>query len=149
MNFLFLILFYFVAISQCMIIKYKKCTSPASSGVIGDVIITPCDSLPCSFKRGGSGNIKINFQATKNNSELNSVVKGKIGPLWVPFPLSQPNACQNEGITCPIKAGQSYLFSYDLPISTTYPAISVVVSWEIQDENGNDVVCIQLPIKLE
>ncbi|XP_002166396.3 NPC intracellular cholesterol transporter 2 [Hydra vulgaris] len=143
-----LIGFALVVVSQCMIIKYKKCSSPASSAVVGDVVISPCDNQPCQFIRGGNANIQIHFQAKNDNSNITTIVKGKIGPLWVPFPLSQPDGCLNDGIICPVKTDQQYVYSYDLPISKSYPAISVVVSWELQDENGNDLVCIQFPIKL-
>ena len=135
----------FIAVSHCMIIKYKACEMSAS---VGDVAISPCDQLPCSFERGKSAGIEIKFKAVTDAQTLTSKVKGKIGPLWIPFPLSKPDGCTSEGLSCPIKAGQEYVFKYELPISSAYPKISVPVSWELVDENGKDVVCIIFPVKL-
>ncbi|XP_002156875.1 NPC intracellular cholesterol transporter 2 [Hydra vulgaris] len=137
--------FMLIAVSQCMIIKYKPCDM---SSTVGDVAISPCDKQPCAFQRGGSANIEISFTAAKDADKLTTVVKGKIGPIWVPFPLSQPDACNNEGLTCPIKSSQKYTYQYSLPISESYPKINLPVSWELKDEKGESLVCIIFPISL-
>lgn len=42
----------------------------------------------------------------------------------MPFPLPNPNACKDSGITCPLKAGETYKYISHLPVNENYPRVS-------------------------
>nr|CAI5834128.1 unnamed protein product [Callosobruchus analis] len=42
----------------------------------------------------------------------------------MPFDLPNPDGCKDSGLTCPIKAGQTYTYIAALPISSKYPRVS-------------------------
>lgn len=136
------------AVASCMDIKFGSCAKDPNPTKITAVSIEPCTEEPCVLHRGATSTISIKFTPTADVDSLTTVVKGKIGPLWVPFPLDQPDACKGS-VTCPLKAGQEYTYKFSLPVKTAYPQLSVVVSWELKDKNGKDVVCVMFPTKLE
>lgn len=69
--------------------------------------------------------------------------------LPMPFHFPQADACQKSNISCPITDGQAYGYSVQLPVLKSYPRIKVIVKWQLKDESGNDVVCVEIPSRLE
>lgn len=68
--------------------------------------------------------------------------------MEMPFPLQNPDACAS-GVQCPIESSSTYEYQASLPILKAYPKISVIVKWELRDENGKDVVCVKIPAKIK
>lgn len=66
----------------------------------------------------------------------------------MPFPLQNPDACQS-GVQCPLTEGSSYEYQASLPILKAYPAIKVIVKWQLKDENNGDVVCVKIPARIK
>ncbi|CAH1981961.1 unnamed protein product [Acanthoscelides obtectus] len=67
----------------------------------------------------------------------------------VPFPLPNPNACEDSGISCPLAAGESYTYVASLPVLKQYPAISLDVKFELKQDNHEDVICVVFPVRIE
>ncbi|KAJ8720002.1 hypothetical protein PYW07_012045 [Mythimna separata] len=80
---------------------------------------------------------------------VQTVVHGVIMNLPVPFPLPQPDACKDNGLTCPLPAGQLANYHTTMPILKSYPKVKVEVKWELKDENDDDLVCILIPAKIQ
>jgi Niemann-Pick C2 protein len=80
---------------------------------------------------------------------LTAVVHGVV--LGVPFPFNLPNpdGCKDSGVSCPISAGQTYNYKTSLPVLASYPRVTVDVKWELQDKDGNDVVCVLIPSQIK
>jgi len=59
----------------------------------------------------------------EDTSVAKAVVHGIIAGVPVPFPTSQPNACENSGLSCPLATGQNYTYSAVIPVSSSYPKV--------------------------
>ncbi len=79
---------------------------------------------------------------------MKNLVYGTIAGVKVPFPLPQADACTN-GITCPVNEGSVNQESISLPILPSYPSVSVVVQYVVQDDNGKTVICALFPAKIQ
>lgn len=56
--------------------------------------------------------------------EVSTVVHGVILGVEMPFPLANPNACVDSGLTCPLKQGVDYEYRQTLPVLRSYPKVS-------------------------
>ncbi|XP_057298416.1 NPC intracellular cholesterol transporter 2-like [Hydractinia symbiolongicarpus] len=130
-------------------IKFGPCPDQKSTATVSNIAIVPCDVEPCILYKGKSTNIMIDFTPTKATNTLKSVVKGKIGPLWIPFPLDHDDACTTSGVTCPLVPGKLYHFNYSLPVKSEYPSLQVLVKWEFHGDESQEVVCDEFPVKLQ
>lgn len=45
--------------------------------------------------------------------------------------------------------GNNYEYSATLPILKAYPKVVVEVKWQLKDGNGQDIVCVKIPAKIE
>lgn len=52
---------------------------------------------------------------------LHAVIVG----FKVPFSLPNPEACQDSGLTCPLKAKGNYTYTTVLPVKAEYPKVSL------------------------
>ncbi|KAH9645141.1 hypothetical protein HF086_005686 [Spodoptera exigua] len=80
----------------------------------------------------------------KEVKEIQTIVHGVIMNLPVPFPLPQPDACKDNGLTCPLPK-----YHTTMPILKSYPKVKVDVKWELKDEASEDLVCILIPARLQ
>uniref|UniRef100_A0A6B2EAJ0 Putative major epididymal secretory protein he1 n=1 Tax=Phlebotomus kandelakii TaxID=1109342 RepID=A0A6B2EAJ0_9DIPT len=138
----------FLAIAQSVIIQ--NCGSKAGS--FSKVEVTNCkidDGAPCVLKRNTNVTIMIEFTPDKECDELTAVVHGDLLGVDVPFPISNPNACQSSGVHCPVENGTTYSYTATLPVLKSYPKVKVNVKWELQDANKDDIVCVLIPAKIE
>lgn len=55
---------------------------------------------------------------------VNAVVHGIIMNIEMPFPLPNPDACQNCGITCPLSKSTEYKYVATLPVLKSYPKVT-------------------------
>lgn len=67
----------------------------------------------------------------------------------MPFPLKNPNACEESGVSCPIQATSNYEYEATLPVLKVYPRVKVEVKWQLVDENGKDIVCVLIPAQIK
>lgn len=102
---------------------------------------------------------------------VKSIVHGVILGIPIAFPLPNPDACVDSGLTCPLEKDKEYEYLTTLPVLGSYPKVGeysffvfvqiqsrslisflqlkVLVRWELQNENGEDVVCIEVPARIE
>ena len=97
--------------------------------------------------RNTVANISITFESKVESASLTTVVHGSVGGVEIPFRLDNPDAC-TLGVQCPLQAAK-YEYVASLPILKAYPKIKVMVKWELQDDKGNDVVCVKIPAKIQ
>ncbi|XP_076305801.1 NPC intracellular cholesterol transporter 2 homolog a-like [Tachypleus tridentatus] len=127
--------------------KYADCGSV--SGKIQSLVVSGCDSEDrCILKSGSTVSLSASFKSLVDSNKATTVIHGIIGGVPLPFPVPDPNACQSSGIQCPVENGKSYDFSYSLQVKTTYPKLEVDVKWELQDDNGKDIICAIIPAKI-
>ncbi|XP_059045099.1 ecdysteroid-regulated 16 kDa protein [Achroia grisella] len=127
---------------------YTDCGSPLAS--IEKIEVSGCndDAKECVLRRNTNVTISIEFTPSKDIDSLVTEVHGVIMNLPVPFPLPQPNACQDTGLKCPLKAGTKVSYKATLPVLKSYPKVKVDVKWELKTEEDEDVVCILLSSRI-
>ncbi|KAK2567334.1 NPC intracellular cholesterol transporter 2 [Acropora cervicornis] len=81
-------------------------------------------------------------------TSLKVVVQGIIEGVPVPFPIPQPNGCEDHGLDCPLQPNKEYTFKATLPVKSFYPEIKLVVKWKLLDQNANSVFCFELPVQI-
>ncbi|XP_077996672.1 NPC intracellular cholesterol transporter 2 homolog a-like [Glandiceps talaboti] len=128
-------------------IKFKDCGS--KSGKAATVEVDPCPQQPCVLKRGTNETVKITFTPNKAITAIKAVVHGIIADVPVPFPLPNPDGCKDSGLACPLTPNKSYTYVDVLEIKTIYPALQLTIKWELQDQNGDDIVCIEVPARIQ
>ncbi|XP_041669458.1 NPC intracellular cholesterol transporter 2-like [Cheilinus undulatus] len=126
-------------------VKFKDCGSTSASVSLVD--ITPCPTQPCQLKRGGSYSVNVTFSSGVKSDTSTAVVHGVIAGVPVPFPIPNEDGCKS-GIQCPIQPQQLYHYVNTLPVKTEYPAIKLVVKWELRDDNKKDLFCIEFPVQI-
>ncbi|GBM50434.1 NPC intracellular cholesterol transporter 2 a [Araneus ventricosus] len=127
--------------------KFTDCGS--KSGQVASVVVTDCPDSDdtCILKKGTTKGITINFTSKGASNSAQAVVHGVIAGVPLPFSLKNPDGCKS-GISCPIKNQESYTYTNQLPIRRSYPALGVTVRWEIQNDNKDDIVCVEIPCEI-
>nr|XP_057945978.1 NPC intracellular cholesterol transporter 2-like [Doryrhamphus excisus]XP_057945979.1 NPC intracellular cholesterol transporter 2-like [Doryrhamphus excisus] len=126
-------------------VKYVDCGS--SSGKVTIVDINPCTTQPCQLHKGQSYSVNVTFNSAVASKTSKAVVHGVIAGVPVPFPIPIEDGCES-GIQCPIQKQQSYHYVNALPVKSEYPAIKLVVEWELRDDNEKDLFCIKFPVEI-
>ncbi|KAL5463560.1 hypothetical protein EMCRGX_G032466 [Ephydatia muelleri] len=124
---------------------WKDCGSTGVS--ITDVYVPGCESSTCQLKRGNNASISISFIPAQELSAITNKVYGVIYSASVYFPLPQADGCK-LGVSCPMNAGEQYTETVTLYVSPYYPAIQLVVRWELDDSSKNQVGCFKIPLQL-
>ncbi|XP_037097706.1 NPC intracellular cholesterol transporter 2-like [Syngnathus acus] len=127
------------------LVKYIDCGS--STGKVMTVDISPCPTLPCQLHKGQSYSVNVTFNSAVQSQTSKALVHGVIAGVPVPFPIPIEDGCKS-GIQCPIKKQQSYHYKNTLPVKTVYPAIKLVVEWELRDDENQDLFCIKFPVQI-
>ncbi|CAD5118767.1 DgyrCDS7443 [Dimorphilus gyrociliatus] len=127
---------------------WVPCPDASKAGTPKNVVVPDCNSVPCKLKKGTDVSFAVEFESKETAANLTAVVHGILGSLPVPFPLSNPNACKDSGIQCPIKMNQKYKYNQKISISKSYPTISVKVKWELKDSAHKDLFCILVPVAI-
>ncbi|CAL4116705.1 unnamed protein product [Meganyctiphanes norvegica] len=130
--------------------KYSDC---GSLGSVSEFKLTGCEVPPCIVNRPPSGSspstytVDITFTPGHDSSLLATGIIAGIGNIDVPWPGPDGCNCLLED-QCPIKEGKEYHYHAEFPVLATYPAIDVLITWTLEDENSNNQVCLQFPITL-
>ncbi|CAK6957062.1 NPC intracellular cholesterol transporter 2-like [Scomber scombrus] len=126
-------------------VKYVDCGS--STGKVSIVDINPCSSQPCQLHKGESYSVNVTFNSAVESQTSKATVHGIIAGVPVPYPIPNEDGCKS-GIQCPIKKQQTYHYLNSLPVKSEYPAIKLVVKWELKDDNDQDLFCIKFPVQI-
>ncbi|XP_041353607.1 NPC intracellular cholesterol transporter 2-like isoform X2 [Gigantopelta aegis] len=122
--------------------------SPASAessvvGKIDSLDVSSCDPEPCQLKHNTNTTVTIKLTTNEQVTAGKTVVYGIIDGLPVPFPIHPNDACKN--MPCPVSTGATVTYQNKIFILPSYPKIKLVVKWEIQDQNGKDIICFAIP----
>ncbi|ALC38008.1 Npc2a [Drosophila busckii] len=130
-------------------LEFHDCGS--KTGKFTQVTLEGCDTTKpeCVLKRGTNSSITIDFALAEVASAVKTVVHGKVLGIEMPFPLANPDACVDSGLKCPLEKDETYRYTARLPVLKSYPKVSVMVKWELQDQNNVDIVCVEIPAKIQ
>merc|ERR1712168_926238 len=126
---------------------------------MGTVIFDPARKLPKTSIMNSAIAIFLGLLAVANARApyKDCGSKGKItaidinGCTKAPCLLPEGKACETGHITpaCPLTPSKEHAYDIKLPVSSWYPSLRLNVKWQLQDENGNDLVCIIFPAMLK
>jgi len=137
------------SVATIQAVKWVNCPGTTPLGVVSKVAVGGCDTTPvCILIKGQNASFEIDFTIGEDTNTAKSVVHGIIDKIPFPFTPDNPDVCKDSGITCPIKNKSINSYKTQIYVKTGYPPVSVTVKWEIQDDNGKDIVCIELPAKI-
>ncbi|XP_068731671.1 NPC intracellular cholesterol transporter 2-like [Montipora capricornis] len=146
----FLALFALVSLSpaSAISVKFKDCGSDEST--VEEIDISPCTEEPCVLHKGTNVTVQVKFKTKARITKATSVVHGIIQRVPVPFPVPIPDACEDQGLACPLEANQEYTFHTTLSVKALYPSIELIVKWEVQDGGRGDVdvFCWEVPLRI-
>merc|ERR1712038_178584 len=146
MKFLLAVLFCVFGSLSAEPVQVKDCGSVDGSYV--EIDINPCQKQPCELKRGTEVQIVMKLKPSIDVTKLESKIHGILSGIPIPFPFPEPNACKDQGLVCPLKKGQEVTFKTKLPIKKEYPAVKVVVKWELVDQASKDMICFEVPAQI-
>ncbi|XP_060918658.1 NPC intracellular cholesterol transporter 2-like [Labrus mixtus] len=141
----FIVLFCLMSFTCAEPVKFKDCGS--ATGKVAIVDISPCAVQPCQLKKGESYSVNVTFTSDVKSSTSTALVHGIIAGVPVPYPIPNEDGCKS-GIVCPIQPQQTYHYLNALPVKSAYPAIKLVVQWELKDETKKDLFCILFPVQI-
>lgn len=143
-----LVAFYGV-VTKATPVDFGNCTGVQQHISAITVDVTPCPKQPCEFKKGTNVTCTISFTPTELVSNATLKVYGILGKVKIPFPLPNPNACSDHGLTCPLKSGVPVELTITLPVLSVYPSVTVVAEFQLKDQGNNDVFCFDVVVKIE
>ncbi|XP_032237192.2 NPC intracellular cholesterol transporter 2 [Nematostella vectensis] len=129
----------FASSTQGRKISFKACESPA--GKLVELDLEPCEEEPCTFHKGSNETCKATFVPNELVSSATIEVFGIIGGVQVPFPLKNPNVCENHGVKCPINAGDSATLDLNIYVSNLYPSLKLIIKFELKGGDNKLVFC--------
>ncbi|XP_054709507.1 NPC intracellular cholesterol transporter 2-like [Uloborus diversus] len=133
--------------SQAWALKYTDCGS--KTGKIKEVYLSGCeDSDVCELKRGETYTYKLSFESMTESESLKAVVHGVVGGVSMPYPIPNSDACEEEGVDCPIESGKTYSYGNEIEVRQSYPSVRADVKWQLKDASNKDVVCVLIPVKI-
>ncbi|XP_070579236.1 NPC intracellular cholesterol transporter 2 homolog a-like [Ptychodera flava] len=118
-------------------------------GKIKSVDVDPCPQEPCVLKKGTNVTVHIDFTAGENITAVKASVHGIIAEVPIPFPLKNPDGCKDSGLKCPLEAGKEFVYFSTIQVLQSYPAIKLVIKWELVDQNGKDIACLEVPAQIQ
>jgi len=136
-----------IAVTFCIEVEFKDCGSKVGNPL--HVYVNPCDHVPCIFHKEESGTISIDFIPSGNITSVKAVVHGIILGTELPFPITGDDGCQKSGFTCPLKKDVKVQYFKKLYVRKIYPELKLLVKWELQDQNNEDIVCIVIAAQIE
>ncbi|XP_052009259.1 NPC intracellular cholesterol transporter 2 [Xyrauchen texanus] len=139
------ILLSFLAYTNAEPVRFLDCGS--EDGKVFEVDILPCSKQPCQLHKGQSYTVNVTFSSDVISQTSKAVVHGVLAGLPVPFPIPVEDGCKC-GILCPIQPQQMYSYVNQLPVKSEYPAIKLVVEWELKDDSSKDLFCIKFPVQI-
>ncbi|XP_075233122.1 ecdysteroid-regulated 16 kDa protein-like [Lycorma delicatula] len=126
-------------------------TDCGSNGELNYINYTGCRNISeeaCHIERGSNGTFTVEFTPVEQVYALTVKAVGILGGMELPLYIDNPDACLENGITCPVPANANQTYSTDLHIRSSLPKLSAQIRWKMQDQADNDVICVQFPVEL-
>lgn len=120
-----------------------------------EITVSHCNKGTCKLQKKTTVSVQLKFTPETDLKKLTTSVYANV--LGVPLPfigVDGTSACdkvfKEDGTTptsCPLKAGETYVYKNSFPILEFYPKLSLVVHWALTQKD-EDVVCFELPAKI-
>ena len=129
----------------CTAVFGKKVEVKSCGGYskVSTVDITPCDAVPCSFKRGTYVNTTVIF-TTRKELKSGKLKLDVVSPLPMSLPVDKPDVCKGHNLDCPLQPGKEYKFLSTLEVKRVFPPFKgVTIQAKVKDQAKKTAMCIQ------
>ncbi|XP_023935870.1 ecdysteroid-regulated 16 kDa protein [Bicyclus anynana] len=149
----------FLGVVVCSLLAVSAATdvqqcSGENFDLANNVQLSPCKKLPCRLRKGTDQHITITFKPEKDMDVLNNHVYAVIFGVELPFiGVDGANICDKleneagEKVSCPLKAGTTYVYRDSFPILSFYPNTDLTVHWSLR-HNKKDITCFEVKAKI-
>lgn len=120
--------FWFISVvhlSQTLQYVDSVCFLSGTTAKVTHVYVDPCKQSSCILHKGTNSTISVAFIPTASVPSVKALVHGVIAGIPIPFPISGDDGCINSGLTCPLKPGVEVKYAKAIPVSTSYPSVSI------------------------
>lgn len=121
---------------------------PARGGDVLQVRVDPCEKLPCTFKKGRSAKIEMDFHSVNNHSSVSVGIMGKSHGVLLPLPFNQKDGCTSSGLDCPLQAGRNYTVTRAVKVYRIYPKMEILAVFQVSGRGGDVLACVEFPIHI-
>merc|ERR1719187_1409272 len=128
-------------------LEIRDCGSVAE---IKSIAMDGCSAYPCEVASGTHAIGRVTMSAKSVASVLTCKIVGVIPPgIELPWNGCPPDGCQNLSTgTCPTEVGEEIVYEIDILMEPYYPHIEVTGKWRLIDQDGNDFLCFEIPMKI-
>ncbi|OXA38930.1 NPC intracellular cholesterol transporter 2 [Folsomia candida] len=143
----------FIASTDCISLRnavdFKLCDDVVPTGIVSNVFVSECASLPCTFRRGQNYSIEIDFENNRGTEILTAEVYGIILGIPVPWPGLDRDGCNHMIIGgCPMHVGDYVTYGMAMPVDTLLPPVEATLRWLIKGDDGREIFCFEIPVRL-
>ncbi|XP_075982492.1 NPC intracellular cholesterol transporter 2-like [Anticarsia gemmatalis] len=130
----------------------EQCRGESFENLPERIQVKPCGKTRCKLPKNSNVTVVFKFKTKQEVKTLVNDVSAEISGIPLPFiGVSGTSACDHithadtgEAASCPLAAGQEYVYTNVFPVLSVYPAIQLRVHWSLND--GNDkVICFEVP----
>ncbi|XP_029052802.1 MD-2-related lipid-recognition protein [Osmia lignaria lignaria] len=152
-EFIFVFLLLALSMVYAELIPWRPCPYPDSNTpsncTIHEVYLDPCkeaaEEKPCKVKRGITSNMTFHYTPDFSSDKMNVRIFWASQVMDIPFLGMDPDACLST--TCPVEAGQRYVYHAEIPILKKYPVRTYDVKWKIWGEQEQEC-CFMFQFKI-
>ncbi|CAG9856455.1 unnamed protein product [Phyllotreta striolata] len=124
---------------------WRNCSPENATGTLIDVVVKDCDTEKCALVRNENATLTITFKSNVLSKSVRARVQGELFTYKQPFPLPNPTACEEVGLTCPLQPDTTYVYTNTIFVKPSYPRVTVDIYWELKDDQGKDLFCAVIP----
>jgi len=138
-----------VAYTNAGAVDFKRCQGIETTGIVSNVIIPSCTSLPCVFLKGGSYSIEIDFENYKETETLTTEVYGNVAGVNFAWPGLDSDGCKFMLVgQCPFRRNDYVTFGMSMKVEELYPSVEAQLRWLIKGDDGRAIFCWEIPVLL-
>merc|ERR1712126_106624 len=129
-------------------IPIQDCGSKAE---ITKITFDGCSEFPCIVTQGDTATGQLFMKANSATDSLTCKIVGIIvGGIELPFNGCPVNACDNLSTgDCAVEEGEMLVYDMSIPILSVYPKLEITGKWMLKDDEGEDFLCLTIPMKIE
>ncbi|XP_077514695.1 mite group 2 allergen-like Ixo r 2 isoform X2 [Amblyomma americanum] len=105
---------------------------------IRSLVVSPCNSDPCTVPAGSSINISFELLSNQNSSFVRLDPRVRLLGLELPIPGVERDACKlmATNITCPVSEGQPVRGTVPVHVYNFVPPVTAVTVWRVYGNMG-------------
>ncbi|XP_068619046.1 ecdysteroid-regulated 16 kDa protein-like [Battus philenor] len=149
----------FVIISVCITLAWsemnvtpaEQCEGVNFENLRERIQVIPCGKKSCKLRKGTNTTVVLKFKPEFDVKTLVNEVYATVAGLPLPFlgvtgSSACPQVTRSDGTpaSCPLTAGEEFIYTNVFPIEPFYPNTDLRVHWALKD-GDKSVICFEVP----